>query len=211
MPGTESNIKVVILARVPVGHLVELAGQEGDVPAEGGGHDGHHADQAGPAHQEGAHTAQLRAMIRRHYKLSSNCQHHACYYQPNVLWALTGSCRDHSVHAPLAPGLRLSRLWSVRHHGADLHARHQDEEHDEVKVVVLRHTVAHPGAVVIKGGHALVTHGAVLGPQGLSHQTSPAKLGGLQLVLDVTNLQVVFLCLAFIYNLLCTFKDVYDC
>ena len=31
------------------------------------------------------------------------------YYQPNVLWALTGPGGDHSEHAPLTPGLRLSR------------------------------------------------------------------------------------------------------
>ena len=39
-------------------YLIELAGQEGNVPAEGGGHDGHHQDQAGVAAQQGGDTAQ---------------------------------------------------------------------------------------------------------------------------------------------------------
>ena len=41
---------------------------------------------------------------------------------------------------------------------ADLHDHHQNEEHDEVEMVVLSHTVAHPGAVVIKSGHTVITH-----------------------------------------------------
>ena len=40
-------------------YLIELAGQKGNGPAEGDGHDGHHEDQAGLAAKEGPHTAQL--------------------------------------------------------------------------------------------------------------------------------------------------------
>ena len=70
---------------------------------------------------------------------------------------------------------------------AYLHDHHQYEEHDKVKVVVLSHTVSHPGAVVVKCGHTVVTHGAVLGPQGLLHQTGPAKLARPQCILDVSE------------------------
>lgn len=70
---------------------------------------------------------------------------------------------------------------------ADLHDHHQYEEDDKVKVVVLSHTVPHPGAVVVKCGHTVVTHGAVLGPQGLLHQTGPAKLAGPQRILNVSE------------------------
>ena len=55
-------------------------------------------------------------------------------------------------------------------------------------MVVLSHTVAHPGAVMVKCGHTLVTHRAVLGPQGFLHQTGPAKLTGLQRILYVSGI-----------------------
>lgn len=40
-------------------YLVELTGQEGNVPAEGDGHDAHHQDQGGAAPEQGGDTAHL--------------------------------------------------------------------------------------------------------------------------------------------------------
>ena len=40
-------------------YLIELAGQEGNVPAEGDGHDAHHQDQARTAPEQGGDTAHL--------------------------------------------------------------------------------------------------------------------------------------------------------
>ena len=65
------NLSLVVIARYRIYHenivltslsvtsyLIELAGQESNVPAESGGHDGHHQDQAGVAAQQGGNTAQ---------------------------------------------------------------------------------------------------------------------------------------------------------
>lgn len=62
---TVSNLEVFVSSYIEsfigrhceIQNLVELTGQEGNVPAEGDGHDAHHQDQGGAAPEQGGDTA----------------------------------------------------------------------------------------------------------------------------------------------------------
>ena len=74
------------------------------------------------------------------------------------------------MEAPLAPGLDQD---------------HQQEEDNEVRVISLSDTVAHPGTVMVEGSNTAVTPRTVLRPQRFTLQTSPAELGRLEVLLLV--------------------------